>query len=419
MAGLGIRSAWIRRLASHPPSHFHIQSQSSLLRLPTELLLSITEFLPREVWLCLALTCKALWNMLIDGPIRPAMKGAELNCLLWLLEVDSPRYMSCFACQRLHPMEKLYSYTIATKEYLLGTSIYPSHENRNTRDNRLSSTENIPLKFTSSHGNIENILKTPSHHLLSSKCEAATGTLRIGYRNVVPFRTIHLIMRSWRISPGDGIPASALAHRWTKKDEQYSEKYGQERQIHPQQPESVEVSPKFVEERLFLMFDYVFRINFSQGDPTHRAGVGHPGCPHKYRHELIPVMDTSLEWVCKTKVYHARLCFLEYGEPIRPCPCMHCRLNYRCRRCTTEWKPFISDFSDAGCTLTLRVWKDVGSAAHPLSPLWFFNREESAANGDSMYAVWKHSFMSETLQGIYEKGFSNSSKSHDEFHIYL
>src|SRR5699024_1551485 len=98
-----------------------------------------------------------------------------------------------------------------------------------------------------------------------------------------------------------------------------------------------------------------------------RAGVGHLGCPHKYQYGLVPMTHTSLEWDCKTKVYHARLCFSQYGEPIRPCPCTHCRLNYRCRHCATECKPFISGLSDAGCTLTLRVWKDVGSSAHPLS----------------------------------------------------
>lgn len=411
MPNLRFRATWRRLRASSSRCSCHNQSQSPLVKLPLELLILTTEMLPRVSWLCLALTCKYLWNTFLDSPIRP-VTGAELNKLLWLLEVDSPRYISCFICQRLYPMKKPFRYTLNLRENLRtaqgGLKVSSNYEISD------SFLRLLGLWLTRS---FKEALTAPGHNVSSKGCIIRAGSLRTGFRTVVPFEIIHMIMRSWRISPEHGLPLKFIAGEWTNGQELVrkvkSRKRGKLSDIWGL-PQQVKTSPKLVDGRLFLKIDYTFVIDFSQSDPLKYAGVGHPGCPHKHGpwHTVYPNHDTPLEWVCNTTIEHGKNLRTRYDGILSPCLCRHCSTNFRCLYCASEFKPFIKKIYHDSCTLILSVWKDIGSVEDPWSPLWIVNREESAVDATRVCGEWeKHSFRFEKLQDIYERGSPDKSKT--------
>lgn len=393
-----LKPIWRRRQVSRQTQPNHLgQPQTILRKLPIELLLIIVEYLPQVDEICLALTCKSLWYTLVDGQTRP-LEVDEPNRLIWLLEVDSPRYLSCFICHRLYPTKKLCSYTISCNENFLQEPKVRSY----------GTTEIAYMRLVRCFLRVRNTFSPPAHNLRSKICNINAGYLRIGFDSIVPFQVIHMMMRSWRISASHGFPLETFAQKWTKKDEP-------NRKRRKKIPESlkllqtVKTHLKLVGDRLFLRTAYYFQLGCP---PTSFPTIGHPGCPHKIcsvTGRVRPILD----WVCDTKIKHAWGLYCDgIGLSPRSCDCSDCKSSFRCLYCASEFKPLIQNLTEDGCTLVLRVWRDIGSADNPWSPLWEVNREESAYETELTQHGWeKHSFPFEKLQDIYDRGSPDMSKN--------
>ncbi|KAH7473706.1 hypothetical protein IWW34DRAFT_834135 [Fusarium oxysporum f. sp. albedinis] len=81
-------------------------SRGDLIRIPPEIILQVTEFLPNGSLISLSLTCYA-YHALLSGITRNVkLEGMELEEFLQLLEKDCASSYLCYTCVRLHQRDR-------------------------------------------------------------------------------------------------------------------------------------------------------------------------------------------------------------------------------------------------------------------------------------------------------------------------
>ena len=111
-----IKSIFSQLGVLHRPRPNALES-SFIGRLPPEVILCITEFLPRASAAAFSLCCKPICSILGAYAFAAVKDGDELETIrefLALLERDLPDHLACFLCSKLHSIKKARSYMYST-----------------------------------------------------------------------------------------------------------------------------------------------------------------------------------------------------------------------------------------------------------------------------------------------------------------
>ena len=103
----------------HQPRPSALES-SFIGKLPPEIILYITEFLPRASAAAFSLCCRSLCSILGANAFAAVKDGDELENMreyLELLERDLPNYLACFYYSKLYSIKKARSYRRSSNYY--------------------------------------------------------------------------------------------------------------------------------------------------------------------------------------------------------------------------------------------------------------------------------------------------------------
>lgn len=370
------------------------QKTSPLCQLPLELFLGITEQLSPDEIILLGLSCKRLWHSLPASALRllhadRAPDGCKFK-LLRSLEFTLPNHWPCQACLIFHPRGAMELVQIKNDTSGDGHNLRASRGQN--PDFHTPGADILPPSPWLCLQQPQQALAMTRKDDYKKRCLRACPSQYLGdaamhfHKWVIGRIYFRLVMRAHIYSPLHGLSLDHLEFHWLKQNSQLR----RSPPVHCFVPERVDMTPRIIENRLFLRIDHLVHVTSANIENFSLAMVelrthGFIICNHQSR-DRCP-MEIYMKFMLQERITGHR------NILHRP---------RRCPWCPTEMTISIQPDSlftpESSFNVYLSVFRDFGAAILPSDPLWEAHTGRSTRPFD-----WnEHSFGHKSLSDIYE-----------------